>query len=387
MRNLIANKIQDISKFYVMELLQRAKQLEQQGRDVIHMEIGEPDFATPDAVVRAGQQYLAQGNVKYTPAAGLMALREKIAEYYDQQYGAKVSPGRIFITPGASGALLLAMASSLNEEDELLMADPGYPCNGNLARLINARSRLIAVSEKESFQLNAALIQQHWNAQTKAVLIASPSNPTGTVIAEDALEAAINATQSLNGLFFSDEIYHGLVYDIPAVSALNFSDDVLVINSFSKYFGMTGWRVGWLIVPEQFIDAVERLAQNIYIATASISQYAALASFEPENLRQLEDRKKEMAKRRDYLYENLIKLGFKLTIKPQGAFYLYANCSAFTDDSFKFAKALLEKEAVAVTPGKDFGVFRENQYIRFAYTVSIDRMEEALSRIGSFICQ
>lgn len=387
MKQHVAERMRGISSFYVMELLQRAKQLEQQGRDIIHMEIGEPDFATPQAVLAAGQTFMQGGEVKYTAAAGLPELRRSIANYYQTQYGVKLDPRRVFITPGASGAFLLAFGISLNPGEQILMADPCYPCNDNFVQLFDGTTRFIDVDADSAYQLNAALIRQHWQPASKGVLIASPSNPTGTIIANDALRAAIRQTQTLGGCFYSDEIYHGLVYGESVSSALEYSDDVFVINSFSKFFGMTGWRIGWLVVPEEFIDAVEKLAQNIFISTPTHSQYAALASFSPENMAELHRRRDEFEKRRDFLYENLLTLGFKIACKPQGAFYIYADCSAFTQDSFEFAKQLLEQEGVAVTPGKDFGRYRANQHIRFAYTASIDRMAAALKRLERFICQ
>ena len=281
----------------------------------------------------------------------------------------------------------MALGVTLNPGEEILMADPCYPCNDNFVQLFGGKTRFIDVAPDTRYQLNATLIRRHWREDCKGVMVASPSNPTGTVIRNDALNEAIRETQSLQGCFYSDEIYHGLVYEEPVASALQYSDEVFVINSFSKYFGMTGWRVGWLVVPEAFIDPTERLAQNIFIATPSHSQYAALASFLPENLHELELRREQFAKRRDFLYDGLIRLGFNIECKPEGAFYIYANCSAFTNDSFQFAVDLLESEGVAVTPGKDFGENNSNFYIRFAYTVSIARMAEALKRLERFLCR
>ncbi|MDI1230801.1 MAG: pyridoxal phosphate-dependent aminotransferase [Methylobacter sp.] len=381
----LAKRAQEISPFYVMELLRRAKQLEAQGKDIIHMEIGEPDFTTPPAIMEAGIRQLKTGEVKYTPAAGLPELREKIAEFYRQRYAVTVDKKRIFVTPGASGAFLLALGVTLNPEEELLMADPCYPCNSNFIRLFDGKARTLPVDAASRYQLTAAQIKQHWTKNTKGVLIASPSNPTGTLIGAEQLKQAVHTVNALGGCFYSDEIYHGLVYDDKATTALEFSDNVFVINSFSKYFGMTGWRVGWLIVPEAFIDATEKLAQNIFIATATHSQYAALAAFDPHTLAELEHRRAEFERRRDFLYDALLNLGFEIPIKPDGAFYIYANCSKFTDDSFQFALDLLEAEGVAVTPGKDFGINEANHYLRFAYTTSIDRMIVAMQRLDRFI--
>ena len=380
-------RMEGFSPFYVMELLQRAKELESEGKNIIHMEIGESDMLTPDRIVNAGIKFLTQKEVKYTSAAGLIELRYQVAEYYRQTYNIVVAPERIFITPGASGALLLALSISLNEGDEIIMADPCYPCNDNFVRLLGGRTKFVNVSTLTNFQLTASLVQKNWTLKTKGVLVASPSNPTGTIMSAGDLEQVINQVSAFKGYFYSDEIYHGLVYDQKAHSALEFSSEVFVINSFSKYFAMTGWRIGWVVVPEAFIDAAERFAQNIFISTATHSQYAAIAAFSEENLIELDCRKKEFKKRRDFLYSHLIRLGFGIEAIPEGAFYIYANCSHFTDDSFQFAKDLLEQEGVAVTPGKDFGKNNENCYIRFAYTVSIDKMTLAIERLERFLCQ
>ncbi len=387
MKSTVAQRMGGFSPFYVMELLQRAKQLEAQGGNIIHMEVGEPDFLTPPAIIHAATEYIKTGDVKYTPAAGLLALKEKISEHYLKNYNVAIEPKRIFITPGASGAFLLALGISLNPDEELLMADPCYPCNHNFVRLMGGRTSFINVDAKTDYQLSTRLIKQHWTDKTKGVLIASPSNPTGALMPEAELESSIQQVNELGGRFYSDEIYHGLVYGKQARSALEFSDEVFVINSFSKYFGMTGWRIGWLVVPDMFIDAAERLAQTVFISTATHSQYAALAAFKDENSAELESRKLEFEKRRDFLYDNLIRLGFEISAKPQGAFYIYANCSRFTEDSFQFAKDLLEQQGVAVTPGKDFGNNQQNYHIRFAYTAPIAKMAVAIERIEKFICQ
>lgn len=387
MKHQVASRMQDISAFYVMELLQRAKELEREGRDVIHMEIGEPDFPTPPAVIEAGKRLLQTGEVKYTPAAGLPELRHAVAGHYRETYGVELDPGRVFITPGASGAFLLAFGISLNPGEQVMMADPCYPCNDNFVRLFDGRTDFVEVGPESAYQLQADLIAQHWNAASKGVLVASPSNPTGTMLPAAELHKAVERTLQLGGCFYSDEIYHGLVYGQPAASALMYSQDVFVINSFSKYFGMTGWRVGWLVVPEDFVEAAEKLAQNIFISTPTHSQYAALASFTPDNLAELERRRLEFQARRDFLYENLLRLGFKVACKPEGAFYIYADCSAFTGNSFEFASQLLEQEGVAVTPGRDFGRHLADQHIRFAYTASIDRMAAALQRLERFLCR
>ncbi len=385
MTKKIATRMQGISPFYVMELLHRAKQLEQQGRDIIHMEIGEPDFPTPAAILDAGIKSIQTGYAKYTSAAGMPALRERIARYYQENYQVKVSAQRIFITPGASGAFLLALGVSLNSGESVLLADPSYPCNSNFIKLFGGVPKFIPVSEQTDYHLTADLIEQNWTENCKAAVIASPSNPTGTMLLDNDFEAAIDAVNKYQGCFLSDEIYHGLIYDQPATTALKYSDDVFVINSFSKYFAMTGWRIGWLVVPEAFIEPVEKLSQNIFISTSTHSQAAALQAFIPSNLAELNRRKMEFQQRRNFLYENLLKIGFKIKVKPAGAFYIYADCSNFTHDSFQFAKDLLEAEGVAITPGKDFGQHQSNTHVRFAYTTSLPRLEEGIARIKSFV--
>ncbi|MGR9051410.1 MAG: aminotransferase class I/II-fold pyridoxal phosphate-dependent enzyme [Gammaproteobacteria bacterium] len=380
-----AKRMSGISSFYVMSLLERAKQLEAQGVDVIHMEIGEPDFPTSHRIVEAGIEHLRTGAVKYTPAAGLPELRERIADFYRDRYGVSVDRRRIFVTPGASGAFLLALGASLDPGKRLMMSDPCYPCNANFVKLFEGKALNVPVDASTRYQLSAELIRQYWQEDCLGALIASPSNPTGTVIPGEALQQAISVVDEAGGFFFSDEIYHGLVYDGVASTALQFNSGVFVINSFSKFFGMTGWRIGWLVVPEAYVEAVEKLAQNIFIATSTHSQYAALAAFERSTLDELEGRRLLLEKRRDFLYDNLLELGFKISCKPEGAFYIYADCSNFADDSFRFAGDLLEVEGVAITPGIDFGVYNAERFVRFSYVVSIERMDEALARLQHFI--
>lgn len=387
MNQALAERMNAITAFHVMSLLERGKQLEALGRDVIHMEIGEPDFPTPLAVIDAGCEFIQSGQVKYTAPAGLPALRKAIAHFYRSRYGVDVDPARIFVTPGASGAFLIAFAITLNSGQSLMMADPCYPCNENFLHLLGAKAQYVPVDAGTRFHLNADLVEKHWQTETAGVLIASPANPTGTVIEAEQLSKIIQFVENKQGFFFSDEIYHGLTYDRKAETALKYSQNAFVVNSFSKYFGMTGWRIGWLVVPEAFIEAAEKIAQNVFISTSTHSQYAALAAFEPNNLLELDLRRDEFQARRDFLYAELIRIGFDVKIKPDGAFYLYADCSAFTQNSFQFAQDLLETEAVAVTPGIDFGDYNAATHIRFAYTVSIERMREAIIRMERFLCR
>ncbi|MGR9072214.1 MAG: aminotransferase class I/II-fold pyridoxal phosphate-dependent enzyme [Gammaproteobacteria bacterium] len=381
----IADRMGKISPFYVMELMRRAKELEAQGRNIVHMEIGEPDFPTPRAIIDAGVEYVKKGQVKYTPAAGLDPLREKIVEYYRKRYQVTVDKKRIFVTPGASGAFLLTMGVMLNPHMEVMMADPCYPCNSNFIALFDGVTRLVPVDSTTGYQIDAGLIRRHWNEKTSGVLIASPSNPTGAVMKEGMFREAVNATESLGGHFISDEIYHGLEYGELSATAIKYDENAFVINSFSKFFGMTGWRVGWLVAPEYCIDAVEKLAQNIFISTPAHSQFAAMAAFDEDNLAELERRRREFKARRDFLFEKLVNMGFGVPFKPEGAFYIYADSGKIADDSFRFARDLLEVEGVAVTPGKDFGRNRANSFVRFAYTTSLERIEEGVFRLERFV--
>ena len=379
------NLLDKIQPFYVMQLLNRAKALEQAGADVVHMEIGEPDFPTPPLVVNAGIEFLSKGEVKYTPAAGLSALREAIARFYAERYNVEVPVSRIFVTPGSSGAVLLALAGLLERGGEVLLSDPGYPCYPNFVRLLGGEPRLVPVGVETNFQLDAATLGRHWTPQARGAVMASPSNPTGTMTDGATLREIADFLDAHGGFWLSDEIYHGLVYGEPARSTLEFSEQAFVVNSFSKYFGMTGWRLGWAVVPEAFVGLAERLAQNLFISAPTHSQMAALAAFSPDNLAELERRRCEFETRRDFLLRELPGLGFGIPVRPQGAFYIYADCSRWTDDSFEFAWRLLEEAHVAVTPGKDFGLNEQQHHLRFAYTASLRHLNEGLRRIRDFL--
>ena len=378
-------RIERIQPFHVMALLARARQLEAGGRDIVHMEIGEPDFPTPQPIVDAGLAAIKHGDVHYTPSTGLPALREAIAGFYLSHYGVCLDPQRIIITPGASGALLLTLGVLLERDEAVMMADPGYPCNRNFVTFLEGQSQSIPVSANEAYQLTPGLVSEHWQPNTRAVLLASPSNPTGTLVLTADLQAIITTAAQKGGHVIVDEIYHGLVYSQQAETALALSDEVFVINSFSKYFGMTGWRLGWMVVPEQYVDDVDKLAQNLFLAAPTPAQYAALAAFTPATLSILDQRKNEFQKRRDFLLPALRELGFKIQVEPQGAFYLYADCSHFTDDSYTFALDLLENAGVAITPGKDFGFNAPEKHLRFAYTTELARLEEGIARLKAYL--
>ena len=385
----LAKRMASIEPFHVMELLGKAKALEQKGEDIIHLEVGEPDFNTPQPIVDAGIEALKRGDIHYTSSLGLMSLRQEIAAFYQSHYSLDVSASSVVITPGASGALLLIIGALIGSGDAVMMADPGYPCNKNFVRFVDGDIQAIAVDESTSYQLTAELIEQNWQKNTKVVLIASPANPTGSIVAKDEMKKIIQLVKDKQAYLVVDEIYQGLVYDIEPTCALSSclegqNEHVIIINSFSKYFQMTGWRLGWCIVPEHLVKACDHLAQNLFLAAPTTAQEAAMAAFLPETIEILEQRRLIFQSRRDYLYPRLLDLGFKIPVKPQGAFYFYCDCSAHTDDSMTLAYELLNTTGVAVTPGIDFGRNFPERYIRFAYTRDIKILEQAVQRLAAF---
>lgn len=381
----VADRMAAVQPFHVMALLAKARKLEAEGRDIVHMEIGEPDFETPAPIVEAGIAALKSGKHHYTPATGLPELRQAISDFYQQKYNVSVDPKRILITPGSSGALQLLMSVLINPGQQVLMADPGYPCNRNFVRLVEGETVSIPVGMETGYQLNREHLQQYWNTNSRAVMVASPANPTGTLIAESEMRSIAGFVAEQGGHMIVDEIYHGLTYGVNEQTALAISDDVFVINSFSKFFGMTGWRLGWLVAPEAYVDALDKVAQNVFLAASTPAQYAALAAFKPETMAELEQRRQIFEQRRDYLLPALREIGFDIPVTPQGAFYLYANCKPFTDDSYQFCLDLLQQAGVAVTPGKDFGLNSPEQHLRFSYTTSLQRLKQGVTRIQEFI--
>lgn len=386
-----SSRINDIQPFHVMALLARAKELEAEGKDIVHMEIGEPDFPTPAPIVEAGIAAISAGDVHYTPAVGLTELREAISTFYQTRYNVSISSNRVVITPGASGALMLALGVIMQEGDEVLLADPGYPCNRNFVRFLSGKTRSISVDASTGYQLTLKHLKENWKPNTSAVIVASPSNPTGTLLAKDELVAMALFIKEQGAYLIVDEIYHGLVYDVEYDTALNLyehrdiDENIIVINSFSKYFNMTGWRLGWVVAPEKLVKDMDKLAQNIFLAAPTPAQYAALAAFNEETISILEKHKEEFKQRRDFLLPKLKELGFKIEVEPQGAFYIYANCEKFSKDSYKFAYDLLENIGVAITPGKDFGSNKADTFVRFAYTTSIDRLAEGVKRLNNYL--
>jgi len=380
-----AARLAEIEPFHVMEVQNRAQELEAAGRRIIHMEIGQPDFGAPPQVVEAAARAMRERPLGYTAALGLPELRESISRFYRDRYGIQVSTDRIVVTAGASGAFMLALGALVDPGDEVLMPDPCYPCNRHFVRLFEGRARLIPVDESQSYQLTAADVRRGWNGRARGVMLASPSNPTGTTIPAAELRGILEFAASRNGFALVDEIYHGLNYEDRLASGLAFSDQIFVVNSFSKYFSMTGWRLGWLVVPQRYIREIEKLAQNAFICASAPAQYAALAAFQPDTLAILEQRRAEFRRRRDFMVPALRELGFRVPLVPQGAFYIYAGCERLAPDSSAFALRVLEEAGVAITPGLDFGTNGPERHVRIAYTRSIEELEEGVARISALL--
>lgn len=380
-----AQRMRQIEPFHVMEVLARAKALEAQGRSIIHMEIGEPDFPTPRPVCEAGIRALERGELYYTAALGLPALRTAVSEFYRTRYGIEVAPERVVITAGSSAALLLTLGVLVDPGSEVLVTDPGYPANRHFVRMLNGVPVNVPVGADSNFQMTPEGLAHHWSDAAVAALVATPSNPTGTVMPAAHIAHMAAQVAERGGVLIVDEIYHGLVYDGDTRTALEATSDVFVINSFSKYFNMTGWRLGWMVAPPAYLREIDKLAQNVYLCASAPAQHAALAAFAPETLAILDDRREQFRARRDYLVPALRALGFEIPRTPQGAFYVYAGCSQLTRDSFAFSLDLLEHAGVAIAPGVDFGAHRAAEHVRFAYTNSIERLQEGVARIAAFL--
>ena len=383
-RILTAKRAADIQPFEVMEVKTRAQALEAQGRRVVHMEIGEPDFTAPDAVVEAGVAALRAGLTAYTPSLGLPALRETIAGHYAARFGARVDPARIAVTAGASGALLLALALYVDPGREVLVPDPGYPGYRHFIRTFEGVARALAVSAASDFQPTLDMVRAAWGARTAGVLLGSPSNPTGTLIEPAELRGIAEFVAARGGVLIVDEIYQGLVYGEAPSTALDLPGEVVLVNSFSKYFCMTGWRLGWTVLPAASTREFENIAQHLFICASSAAQHAALAAFGQPALEILEGRRREFERRRDFIVPELRRAGLAVPCMPNGAFYVYADCSRFDRDAKRFALGLLDRGGVAATPGADFGANQTQHFLRFAYTRSMDDLEEGARRIARF---
>lgn len=383
----LAARTHDFLTFQVVELFKQAQALQAAGKDIISLGIGEPDFTAPPQVVEALQRAAQAGQSGYSPPAGIMPLREAIAQFYHDQFGATINPKRVIVTAGASGALTLACAALVNAGGEVLMPDPSYPANSNFVLAAGGVPRLIPSSADKRFQLSAQDVAQHWTDATQGVMVASPSNPTGTSIDPRELADLLAQVRARNGFAIVDEIYLGLSYEGQPRSALTLDDDIIVINSFSKYFHMTGWRLGWMIVPEDMVAPVEKIAASLAICAPTLAQHAALACFTPDALRTFEHRREAFKQRRDYLLPEFDRLGLKVPVKPDGAFYIYADITDFGTDSATFSQRLLLEAGIAAVPGLDFGPTHGHHTMRFSYATGLDRLEEAVARMTKLLAR
>ncbi len=395
----ISQRAQRIEPFYVMEVAKAAATMAQQvahtASPMIFLNIGEPDFTAPPLVQQAASRAIAQGNTQYTQAMGLPALRQRISDWYASRFGADVAPSRIIITAGASAALQLACLALVEAGDEILMPDPSYPCNRHFVSAAEGTSVLIPTTAEERFQLTREKVEAAWNEKTRGVLLASPSNPTGTSIAPEELQLIHEFVHSRGGITLIDEIYLGLSYEehfghSALAMAGELGHSVISINSFSKYFSMTGWRLGWLVVPEALAPVIERIAQNLFICASTVSQHAALACFEPQSLLEYERRRAEFKARRDYFIPELNRLGLRVPVMPDGAFYAYADCTDAAarlgvSGSWDFAFELMKRAHLAVTPGRDFGQAAPEQFVRFSTANSMEQLKQAVARLESVL--
>jgi aspartate/methionine/tyrosine aminotransferase len=385
----VAARVDAIEPFRVMEMVKQAAAMSRAGIDVISMSVGEPDFTAPEMVANAAMEAIRGGATQYTESLGLPALREAISGHYARAYGLDVDPRRIVVTAGASAGLLLACAALVAEGDEVLMPDPCYPCNRHFVSAFGGTPVLVPSGAEERYQLTAQHLAEHWGDRTRGVLVASPSNPTGTSMTVPQARALLASVRERGGFAIVDEIYQGLSYDGTPVSSLALDDDVITVNSFSKYFSMTGWRLGWLVVPESLVPVFEKLAQNLFICAPTIAQHAALACFRDDALAIFESRRLEFQRRRDFLVPALRELGFAVPVMPDGAFYVYADIAALphrhAGDSTAFGKAVLEEAHVAIVPGDDFGFAAPSRHVRFSYATRYERIEEAVQRLARLL--
>ncbi len=391
----ISHRAERIEPFYVMEVAKAAQALAREvsasSQPMVFLNIGEPDFTAPPLVQEAAARAVRSGATQYTPALGLEALRERISGWYAQRFGVAVPARRIVVTAGASGALQLACLTLLNAGDEVLMPDPSYACNRHFVSAADATAVLLPTTAAERYQLSADKVRAAWGARTRGVLLASPSNPTGTSIDPQEMRRIHAAVQERGGVTLVDEIYLGLSYDDAyGQTALAIDENVISINSFSKYFNMTGWRLGWMVVPEALVPVVERLAQNLFICASTVSQYAALACFEPDSITEYERRRAEFKARRDYFIPQLDALGLAVPVRPDGAFYAWADCTQASQKlgvqgSWDFAYALMRQAHLAVTPGRDFGSAQTGRFVRFSTASSMAQLQESVARLRALL--
>lgn len=389
----ISKRAERIEPFYVMEVAKAAGQLArenaQSDRSMVYLTIGEPDFTAPPLVQEAAVRAVRDGLTQYTQAIGLEALRERISDWYRQRFGVNVPARRIVVTAGASAALQLACMALVEIGDEILMPDPSYPCNRHFVSAAEGRAVLVPTTAAERYQLSAEKVREHWSGSTRGVLLASPSNPTGTSIHPDELRRIHSFVQEKGGVTLLDEIYLGLSYDDTfGHTGLAIDDNVISINSFSKYFSMTGWRLGWLVAPEPLVPVLERLAQNFFLCPNAVAQHAALACFEPDSIAEYERRRAEFKARRDWFIPAIEEIGFRVPVVPDGAFYAWADCSSWLEawgvpSSWEFVFEAMKRAHVAISPGRDFGTAESARFVRFSTANSMAQLQEAVSRLAA----
>ncbi|MDC8829772.1 pyridoxal phosphate-dependent aminotransferase [Alteromonas gilva] len=382
-----SQRAQSVAPFYAMAFGERAAALEAAGKSVIRFNIGEPDFGAPPAVQAAMQQAISANELPYTSALGTPELRAAIAGFYQTQHGLTIAPNRVIVTAGASAALLLVCAALVDNGDEVMMGDPAYPCNRQFVTTFGGKVNLVPTDADSRFQLTAALVKQLWQQDTKALMIATPSNPTGTAVRAAELAAMCEFAKAHNAWRIIDEIYLNLSdgeHGAPQ-TALAFDDDAIIINSFSKYFGMTGWRLGWMVVPESMVAVIERLAQNLYICPSTPAQIAAMACFTPDTLTLCEARRESLLQRRRLVLDGLADIGLHVPVTPDGAFYVYIDISSTDLTAMTFCQRLLDEQGVALTPGNDFGNADAEKYVRLSYATSESALVEGLARIKMFV--
>ncbi|HMK52428.1 MAG TPA: pyridoxal phosphate-dependent aminotransferase [Thermodesulfobacteriota bacterium] len=376
---MISKKAKEIPPFIVMDVLERAQELEREGQHIIHLEVGEPDFDTPECINEAGYRAICEGRTHYTHSLGLIELREAIAEEYWKKYRVKVSPEQILIASGTSPAMLLLFAALLEPGDEVILSNPYYPCYPNIIRFVDGSPVFVKVLEEEGFQYLPEMIEEKLSQKVKGIMINSPSNPTGNVMPAKRMKEIAKFTPFI----ISDEIYHGLVYGEEIHTILEFTDRAFVINGFSKLYAMTGWRLGYLIAPKEFIRPMQKIQQNLFISASSFSQWGALAGLK-EAEKDIQRMRDTYDRRRRFLIPRLRDLGFGITVEPTGAFYILANAKRFSDDSYHLAFDILQEAKVGVAPGIDFGTNAEG-YLRFCYANSMENIEEGMNRLETYL--
>ncbi|MFG2577130.1 pyridoxal phosphate-dependent aminotransferase [Streptomyces sp. NPDC048481] len=385
----ISRRARAVAPFYAMEFGKQAAALRARGHDVVRLSLGEPDFGAPPAVLSAMREAMDGRPMAYTEALGLPALRRAISGFYGGRHGVEVDPARIVVTAGASAALVLTAAALVDPGDEVLIGDPSYPCNRQIMESFGARVTLVPATAASRFQLDAASVRASWTQHTRGVMVATPSNPTGTSVPAGELAAICDIARERDAWRLVDEIYLDLAdHDAagrPPRSALSTDPDAVVVNSFSKYFGMTGWRLGWCVVPEALVPVMERLAQNYFLCASAPAQHAALACFTEESLAVCEDRRAEFAQRRALVLDGLTRIGLPVPVPPDGAFYVYFDVAGTGLTSWEFCERALQEAHVALTPGRDFGVHSAQTHVRLSYAASADDLREGLARLGKFV--